>query len=158
MNVWSHPLASMHRGRAAPAPIDLDLIKRLTRSYDRILSAGDRMPELLFTHLLNQRAAVRDLFPPDIKQLKHQFARMLHWLVAHLHEPQKVRIALVDLGRRHQGYGVKSEYYPAIIDALLDTMKTICGDDWNDELSRDWRQTFELMVHHMLRAYRPDAL
>ncbi len=154
MNVWSHPLASMHKGRAAPAPIDLDLIRRLTRNYEHILSAGDRMPDLLFTRLFDRAPNLRGLFPDDLRQVKHQFARMLHWLIAHLHEPQKLRIALVDLGRRHQERAVKAEFYPHICDALVDTFANLCADDWNDQISHDWQQTFELMVHHMLRAYR----
>jgi len=36
-------------------------------------------------------------------------------------------------------------------------MKLVCADDWNEELERDWRQTFELMTHHMLRVYRSDS-
>lgn len=158
MNVWSHPLASMHRGRAAPAPIDLDLIKRLTASYQTIVSAGDRMPDQVFTRLFDFEPSLRSLFPDDISPVKHHFARLLHWLVRHLHEPQKLRIALVDLGKRHEGYSVKVEHYPIFCDVLVESMADISGDDWNDELARDWRQTFELMVHHMLRAYRSDGL
>ncbi len=156
MNIWSHPLASMHRGRAAPAPIDLDLIKRLTRSFDRILSAGDRFPELSFGRLFEQSPELRSLFPGDLTHLKHRFVRMLHWLITHLHEPQKLRIALVDLGKRHQDYSVKPEHYPKMCDALIDAMAMISADDWNEEMAHDWRQTFELMVHHMLRAYRSE--
>ena len=157
MNIWSHPLASMHRGRAAPAPIDLELIARLTLSFERILSAGDRFPELAFSRLFEKSPGLRSLFPAEMAQLRHRLIRMLHWLVSHLHEPQKLRIALVDLGKRHQEYLVKPEHYPVMCDALIEAMAMISADDWNDEIAHDWRQTFELMVHHMLRAYRTDG-
>jgi hemoglobin-like flavoprotein len=143
----------MHRGRTAPAPIDLELIRRLKQSFDRILSAGERLPELTFSLLFQRSPGLRKLFPEEMKQVKHQFAHMLAWLVAHLHEPQKLRIALVDLGRRHHGYSVLPEHYPILCDVLIEVFSAISADDWNEELARDWRQTFELMVDHMLRAY-----
>src|SRR5438045_1863942 len=146
MNVWSHPLASMHRGRAAPAPIDLPLIQRLRDSFDRVVSAGDRFPELVLARLFEKSPDVRALFPQDLTQLKHRFSRTLHWLVAHLHEPQKLRMALVDLGRQHQEYSVKPQHYPLFCEAAVEAMAMISGDDWNEELSRDWRQTFDLMA------------
>src|SRR5215471_11624972 len=118
MNVWSHPLASMHRGRAAPAPIDLELIQRLRHSFDHVLRAGDRFPDIMFARLFEKSPQLRALFAEDIAQLKHRFARMLHWLMAHLHEPQKLRIALVDLGRRHQEYSVRPEHYPPMCESL----------------------------------------
>jgi hemoglobin-like flavoprotein len=156
MNVWSHPLASMHRGRAAPAPIDLPLIQRLRESFSRIFSEGERFPELCFARLFENSPGLRPLFPEDLTQLQHRFARTLHWLMAHLHEPQMLRLALVDLGRRHQGYSVRPEDYPPVCDAIVEAMSMIAGDDWNEEVARDWRQTFELMSLHMLRAYRSD--
>ena len=153
MNVWSHPLASMHRGRAAPAPIDLGLIRRLRLSFEHVVSAGERFPDLTFDLLLAETPEIRSLFPSDLAPLKHRFSRMLHWLMAHLHEPQKLRIALVDLGKRHHEHQVAPQHYPLFCDALVKSMGRICADSWNEELSRDWRQTFELMAHHMLRAY-----
>jgi hemoglobin-like flavoprotein len=153
MNVWSHPLASMHKGRAAPAPIDLGLIGRLRTSFESFSSAGDRFPDRVFASLFESAPELRSLFPEDLSALKHRVTRMLHWLMAHLHEPQKLRIALVDLGRRHQEYNVMPEHYPLFCDALVDAMGTIGADDWNDQIAHDWRQTFELMTDHMLRAY-----
>src|SRR4051812_2767368 len=128
MNVWSHPLASMHRGHAAPAPIDLELIKRLKQSFERVLSAGDHLPDLSFARLFEKSPEMRPLFPADITQLKHRFMRMLHWLVAHLHEPQKLRIALVDLGARHQDYSIKPQHYPLMSEAIVESMAIISAD------------------------------
>jgi nitric oxide dioxygenase len=153
MNVWSHPLASMHRGRAAPAPIDLELIQRLRQSFDRVFLAGERLQDLTFTRLLDKSPELRPLFPDDLAPFKSRFARMLVWLMAHLHEPQKLRIELVDLGKKHLEAGVKAEHYPAMSEAILYAMATISADDWNEELAWDWHQTFDLMIHHMLRAY-----
>lgn len=144
----------MHRGRAAPAPIDLELIRRLRQSFERIVSAGDRFPDLVFATLFDQSPELRSIFPEDLASVKHRFTRMLNWSMAHFHEPQQLRLALLDLGRRHQDYGVKTERYPAMSNAIVKSMSLICADDWNEELDRDWRQTFELMTHHMLRAYR----
>ena len=144
----------MHRGRAAPAPIDLELIRRLRQSFARIISAGDRFPDLFLARLLEQSPELRPIFPDDLASVKHRFTRMLNWIMAHLHEPQQLRLALLDLGRRHQDYGVKAEHYAAMPDAIVASMCAICADDWNEELARDWRQTFELITHHMLRAYR----
>ena len=153
MNVRSHPLASMHRGRAAPAPIDLELIQRLRQSFDRVFLAGEKFQDMTFARLFDKSPGLRPLFPDDMAPLKGRFARMLAWLMAHLHEPQKLRIELVDLGKKHSEAGVKPEHYPAMAEALLFAMGTISADDWNEGLAWDWRQTVDLMIHHMLRAY-----
>jgi nitric oxide dioxygenase len=154
MKVWSHPLASLHRGRLAPAPVDLELIRRLKKSFDRIFSAAERLGDLSFSLLFAKSPNLRSMFPDDLQPVKHRFVRMLNWLVSHMHEPQLLRLALVDLGRRHETYGAKSEDYAVMCQTLVEVLAMISADDWNEELARDWRQTFDLMVHHMLRGYR----
>jgi eukaryotic-like serine/threonine-protein kinase len=153
MNVWAHPLSPVHPGRNPPAPIDLQLIKRLNVSFERIASAGDRLPELVFRRLFERNPHLRMLFPDDLAPIKLRFFKTLLWLVSHLHEPQKIRLALVDIGRRHLEHGAKREHYPTFCDTLAQAMATIAGDAWNDELDKDWRQTIDLMAQHMLRVY-----
>ena len=39
-----------------------------------------------------------------------------------MHEPQMLRMALVDLGRRHQEYSIRREHYPLMCDAVMEAM------------------------------------
>jgi hemoglobin-like flavoprotein len=58
--------------------------------------------------------------------------------------------ALVAMGARHQGYGVRPEHYAPVGAALLATMAEIGGAVWQDEYTAAWSAAYAVVRDTML--------
>lgn len=73
-------------------------------------------------------------------------------IVAMLETPEELIPELSRLGRRHQNYGVTDRNYDILGDALLATLRTTTGPDWNPELQDAWIEAYTLISSIMKRA------
>lgn len=73
-------------------------------------------------------------------------------IVAMLETPEELIPELSRLGRRHQSYGVTDRNYDILGDALLATLRTTTGPDWNPELQDAWIEAYTLISSIMKRA------
>ena len=46
---------------------------------------------------------------------------------------------LLELGQKHVRYGVRSEMFPVMGDALIHTLSECLGDDFTDEIREAWK-------------------
>jgi hemoglobin-like flavoprotein len=53
-----------------------------------------------------------------------------------------IRSAVKDLGRRHEGYGVKEEHYESVGAALLWTLGQGLGEEFTPEVEQAWAETY----------------
>jgi hemerythrin len=54
------------------------------------------------------------------------------------------------LGARHEiNYGVRAEHYGYMREALLYAIKTLLGNDYNDEIGQAWSETFDMLADAM---------
>jgi hemoglobin-like flavoprotein len=60
---------------------------------------------------------------------------------------------LLVLGSRHQALGVPRELYPEFCEALLETMEEFLGNDWTEELAREWRAAIDAASEKMFEGY-----
>ena len=54
-------------------------------------------------------------------------SHMMQFLVHAMSRPEIMTLGLRDLGRRHDGYGVAAEYYPAFRQAFLESARCTTG-------------------------------
>jgi hemoglobin-like flavoprotein len=59
-------------------------------------------------------------------------------------------LGLRDLGRRHDGYGVAAEYYPAFREAFLGAAGATLGGKNTPEVARAWADTIDMIIAAML--------
>jgi len=57
---------------------------------------------------------------------------------------------LIDLGKRHIGYGVKSEYLPVMERAVMFAMEEILADHFTKDDRNAWQVVFHFMITHMV--------
>ena len=55
-----------------------------------------------------------------------------------------------DLGRRHDGYGVAAEYYPAFRQAFLESARVILGEKHTPQVERAWADSLDTIILTML--------
>ena len=74
---------------------------------------------------------------------------MLQFLVHAMSRPEIMTLALRDLGRRHDGYGVASEYYPAFRQAILESARGILGEGHTPQVEKAWADTIDMIIESM---------
>jgi len=57
------------------------------------------------------------------------------------------------LGSKHERLHIPKEHYALWMDAMLRSLSTFHGDDWNDDLAAEWRQAFESTIACMFEGY-----
>ena len=61
---------------------------------------------------------------------------------------------LLDLGKKHVGYGVKPEYFPSMGRALIYSVKEQLGEKYTDETKDAWVEVYGALSYDMIRAQK----
>ncbi len=78
----------------------------------------------------------------------------LSTVIENLRSPDTVEPVLVELGRRHIGYGAFPTHYHAVTSTLIATLKNTLGDDWTDDLDEAWHKGLDAVASVMMRAHQ----
>jgi hemoglobin-like flavoprotein len=92
---------------------------------------------------------VRALFPPEMGRQEQKFITMLAVIVEQLGDLDKMSSLLHEMGRRHVGYGTKSEYYATTGLALLWTISDFMGDAFTPDVEEAWFVAYHAIVEQM---------
>jgi len=115
---------------------------------DRHHDFGDVFYERLFT----AAPQVRNLFSGDMSAQAQMVTSMLETVIYATNRPAHLVLGLTALGRRHSGYGVKSEHYKVVRDCLLDTVRVTLGDErYTEEVAEAWEATLDSVTQIMQR-------
>ena len=90
------------------------------------------------------------LFRGDMESQGQRLSHMLQFLVYAMSRPETVTLGLRDLGRRHDGYGVAAEHYPAFHQAFLEAMRVVLGEKHTPQVERAWADTLDMIILAML--------
>lgn len=126
---------------------DRDSLLTLRDAVDPERSSGEVIREF-YTRWFAVDASARDLFPPDLDNQRKAFAQVLTWLFGQLiaQRAEEPVAFLAQLGRDHRKYGVTSQQYDTMQDALYNTLRRHFGDGWNERLDSAARDTITLLV------------
>lgn len=62
------------------------------------------------------------------------------------------------LGSRHRHYGAAIEDFPKFRDCLLETLASIHGDGWDEELATQWREAIDKATSTMALGYEEEYI
>ncbi|MCH7813694.1 MAG: hypothetical protein IID40_06700 [Planctomycetes bacterium] len=130
--------------------MDQEVIGRLERSFKALAPKGQELVDRFYAKLFGNHPQVRSMFPQDMAEQKNMLLAALELVVRNLRTPQRLAAPLREMGRRHSGYGVQPEHYPAVRDTLVSVMAELAGPIWTDELDRDWRSAIDWVGSVML--------
>lgn len=114
-------------GRAAPA---------MAMDFYRRLFAADPSAEALFTE------------GPDV--MAGKFADELDAIVQAISSFDAFAPRVRDLAVRHVGYGVQTQHYHAVGEALVGALAAHLAPDWDDALDAAWRRAYNLVAELMM--------
>jgi len=124
-------------------------------TWRAVLPVGDTFAELFYGRLFAVDPALRKLFRDDIVEQGRNLTAMLSVAAANLARPERIRVALRQLGQRHAAYGVEPKDFRTVEDALLFALEHALIDVFTPEVKAAWQAAYALLSSTMLEAFSP---
>lgn len=129
--------------------VHTDINLELQSSIDFILKNEERFAETFYEKLFANAPGARALFRRDMSGQGRLLTHMLSGIVYSLSRPEFLVMGLRTLGKNHEKYGVKPEYYPLVRETLLETIREELGEFYTDKLGEAWDQALEFITSQM---------
>ena len=134
-------------------------ITRIQQSFRLISSEGKQIVSRFYELLFGRFPDLQSFFHPgNLSQQHDKFLNGLTTLVLHLDHPQELRATLVQLGERHQRYGIESRHYPPVLDTFLRVLAEFEGEGMDGKTYEAWANFLHLIRAIMLETYSIDGL
>jgi class 3 adenylate cyclase/hemoglobin-like flavoprotein len=124
-------------------------------SWERIFENRDEAARIFYEKLFEIAPAVKPMFAhADMRTQGAMLMNMISAAVRGLDRLEELTPVLQDLGRRHAGYGVRVDHYPAVEACLLYTIEAMMGDAFNLDVKLAWTRIYNFVAETMIEAAR----
>ena len=127
-------------------------VARLKQSWSLVAAHGDQVPLYFYSMLFLAHPEVRQMFPTNMAGQRDRLVTALGHVVSSVDQVDRLVGFLQHLGADHRKFSVQAEHYPAVGEALLATLQHFLGDQWDDELAKDWAGAYGLVAQVMTEA------
>ncbi len=124
-------------------------IASLKSSWRSAEVQGDNLPEYFYARLFVNSPDLRALFPASMAAQRDRLFAALGGIVSSIEDLDTLLPYLRQLGADHRRFAVGPHGYPALGQALLETMAHFLGEMWTDELAADWSEAYALIARAM---------
>jgi hemoglobin-like flavoprotein len=131
-------------------PVTPEQVAIVQRSALAIQHDGERFARAFYDHLFARRPSARCLFPQDLDLQRSRLQEEILGLASAAADLPSFLERARELGRRHQGYGVRAEDYPFVGEALVAAVAIVAADRWDAEAEAAWRRIYVLISEAML--------
>lgn len=128
---------------------EMDVQLELQSSLEYLLRNEEEFAGKFYQRVFEKNPEIRGLFKRDLKQQGRLLTHMLGGIVYTLSRPEYLKLGLRELGKNHARYGVRSEYYPVVLQSMLETIREQLGDFYNDNLGKAWEQALNMVISEM---------
>lgn len=146
-------------GMPVSAPVlYTEIQKKLVQtSFDKVAPDADAFALNFYDRLFEGHPEVKSMFPGDMKEQRQKLVSMLKAAVKGLDKPESLKGILVGLGERHVSYGVKSDHYDFVGQALLSALEQALGADFTAEVKEAWTAVYTFLAREMQAAKGADS-
>ena len=137
------------------ARVTRDQADMVQRTWRAVLPVGATFAELFYGRLFALDPDVRRLFRDDILEQGRNLTAMLSVATANLAKPERISVALRQLGKRHAAYGVRPEHFALVEDALLFALEHALIDVFTADVKAAWQAAYALLTGMMLEEVTP---
>ena len=120
-----------------------------------MLPVGDTFGQLFYGRLFAVDPELRRLFRDDMVEQGRNLTAMLSVAAANIARPEKISLALRQLGKRHASYGVEPRHFVTVEDALLFALEHALIDVFTAEVKAAWQAAYALLSGAMLAELTP---
>lgn len=136
-------------------PEQVHIVQTTWRS---VLPVGGTFSELFYGRLLALDPELKKLFKDDPGEQGRNLTAMLSVAAANIGKPERITVALRNLGKRHVAYGVKPKDFATFEDALLFALEHALIDVFTPEVKAAWQAAYALLTGVMLEAFTPSGI
>jgi len=133
-------------------------IQILQKSFSLVEPIADVAASLFYGRLFELDPSLRPMFKSDLKLQGEKLMSTIKLVVVGLNNPERIIPAVQVLGKRHGTYGVKSEHYETVGEALLWTLEKGLGEAYTPEVESAWISAFSLLSTLMQEAAEEEAV
>ena len=126
--------------------IDHQHIELVQRSFTKIAPDAVSCSSLFYRRLFELEPSLRQLFKSDIHVQGEMLMKVLAMAVNSLYDLSEIKKDLIQLGLRHQKYGVKKAHYALVGQALILMLQDVLADEFSDELEEAWGHVFQCLA------------
>ncbi len=119
-------------------------------TWRSVLPVGDTFAELFYGRLFALDARLKKLFKEDPIEQGRNLTAMLSVAAANIGKPERITLALRQLGQRHVAYGVTARDFVNFEDALFFALEHALIDVFTPEVKAAWRAAYALISSTML--------
>lgn len=129
----------------------------LKESLELLAPQGEALTKEFYKRLFANYPQVKPLFAKvDMDKQGSMLLAAVQLAVNNLDNPEILKQALTEMGKRHQQYGALPEHYPAVAETMLQVMSDFAGDNWSEELSNAWSDALDFVAQTMIAAYESE--
>lgn len=134
-------------------------ISRIQKSFKMMASQGEQIAFRFYELLFEKFPELQSFFhSSNLTQQHAKFLNGLRSLILRLENPKELRAILVQLGERHQSYGVEIQHYPPVLDTLLEVLNESGGGRGLDRKTYEaWANFLHLLRAIMLEKHSPEV-
>ena len=133
--------------------MDLKKIELVQISFADVLKISTDFTETFYETLFNLDPSLRPMFKHDLKENGEKLMATLKIAIMGLTDFDTIKPILEDLGRGHvQNYGVYTEHYDTVGQALIMSLDKCLGISFNDETREVWLETYNTVAGVMINA------
>lgn len=133
-----------------------DDIPRIRRTWAKAAAGGEVVGTIFYNRLFEIAPDVRPLFGDDLGEQAKKLMQTLNWIIDHVDAPGTLQPRAEALALRHVHYGVTPDQYPAVGQALIDTLSRGLGSDFSDEDAAAWGRVYGTLSGMMIAAAYPE--
>lgn len=128
-------------------------ITLLESSFAGLAGNAEVLVARFYTELFRRYPAVEPLFSgSSMVDQQKKLLVALKLVVNNLRKPEALESALIELGKKHVGYGAQPEHYGAVATTLLDVMAEFSGEAWTEEVRKAWTEALNRVAEIMIEA------
>jgi hemoglobin-like flavoprotein len=131
--------------------LDPEQKHRLRKTFALVERQSHVAALVFYQRLFELNPMLRPLFKTDIELQAAKLMDMLSSALSLMEKPEELNETLEELGARHVGYGVKTEHYETVGDALLAMLSTVLGKDFTPDTHKAWTELYQFIASTMLR-------
>ena len=123
-----------------------DQIKCVQQSWEQVVPIAKQASEMFYQRLFQIAPHLKPLFKGDITEQGKKLTTLLTTVVRGLNNLEKLEMAVWQLGRRHQVYGVKSDDFAPVAEALLWTLAEGLGAKFTAQIKEAWVAAYTVLA------------
>lgn len=123
----------------------------LRKTLEITLAADDTFPKRFYDRLFMSHPEVIPLFHRNSPGAQRKmFAQKLTLIVDHVEDAEWLARELRAVAESHARYGVRPEMYAWVGEALIETLRDACGEEWSEAAEEAWRAGYERITAEIL--------